>query len=135
MARLGSPEFSNLMDTTGQSFLDKLAGSSGNGFAVRFSRISSRLDLAAYLNRNELGLLYQASFYATLCNIALNGLGGCSGRIAPEKENIRMGIEREFMAVRNRFWATAGWRVLPATQKQSVRNIFLHVRVFEDNLG
>jgi hypothetical protein len=123
------------MDTDGQSFLNQLANSSGNGFAVRFSRISTRLGLGVYLNGNEMSLLYEAAFYATLCNIAFNGLGGCGGMIKREKEQIRIGIEREFMAARDKLRASAGWKGLMPSQKESVRNIFLRVAVREDKLA
>jgi hypothetical protein len=123
------------MDTNGQSFLDQLANSSGNGFAVRFSRISTRLGLGVYLDGNEVSMLYEAAFYATLCNIAFNGLGGCGGKIKREKEQIRLGIEREFMAARARLWASAGWQGLTRSQQESVRNIFLRVAVREDNFA
>jgi len=124
-----------VMDTDGQSFLDQLANSSGNGFAVRFSRISTRLGLGVYLNGNEVSMLYEAAFYATLCNIALNGLGGCGGKIKAEKEQIRLSIEREFMAARAKFWTSSGWHALTPSQKESVRNIFLRVSIREDNLA
>jgi hypothetical protein len=123
------------MDTDGQSFLDQLANSSGNGFAVRFSRISTRLGLGVYLNGNEVSLLYEAAFYATLCNIAFNGLGGCGGKIKREKEQVRIGIEREFMTARNKLLATAGWQGLMPSQKESIRNIFLRVSVRVANLA
>jgi len=91
------------MKTDGQSFLDQLAGSSPDGFAVRFSRISTRLGLGVSLNGREVSLLYEAAFYATLCNIAFNGLGGCGGQVKPSREANRIDLEREFMAARDRF--------------------------------
>ena len=91
------------MKTDGQSFLDQLAGSAQNGFAVRFSRISTRLGLGVSLNGREVSLLYEAAFYATLCNIAFNGLGGCGGQVKPSREANRIDLEREFMAARDRF--------------------------------
>jgi hypothetical protein len=64
------------MKTGGQNFLQKLSGPSYNGFERRFSKISIRLGLGNSLTEDELRLLYEATFRATLCNIAFNGLGG-----------------------------------------------------------
>jgi len=123
------------MKTDGQNFLDRLANSSAEGFEVRFSKISSGLDLGASLRGSELSLLYQAAFYSALCNIAFNGLGGCDGQIKPSRELNRLSLERKFMAARDKFWGCAGWRTLPATQRESIVSIFLHVFVIEDNLA
>ena len=123
------------MKTDGQIFLDRLASSSAEGFKVRFSKISTRLGLGVSLRGTELSLLYRATFYAVLCNIAFNGVGGCRGQIKPNREANRISLERKFMAAREKFWACAGWRALPAAQKGSIRSIFLHVFLTEDNLA
>ena len=123
------------MKTDGQRFLDRLAASSTEGFELHFSKISSRLGLGVSLHGSELSLLYKAGFYAALCNIAFNGLGGCDGQIKPSREANRICLERKFMAARERFLACEGWRALPATHKESTLNIFLRVFVTEDNLA
>jgi len=123
------------MKTDGQSFLEHIAVSSTNKFEVRFSRISTRLDLGQTLDARELSLLYEAAFLATLCNIAFNGLGGCSGEIKPEREIVRTMLEREFMTSRARFLACAGMKGLSVPQSASIEKIFLNVFVAEDKLA
>jgi hypothetical protein len=123
------------MKTDGQIFLDRLACSSAEGFKMRFSKISTRLGLGASFRGSELSLLYKSAFYAALCNIAFNGLGGCDGQIKPSREANRISLERKFMAAREKFWACAGWRALCAAQKESIHNIFLRVFLTEDNLA
>jgi hypothetical protein len=122
------------MKTDGEDFLDQLAGPASNGFKRRFSQISTRLGLAAVLDGSELNLLFEAALHATLCNIALNGLGGCGGEIKPERETDRINLEREFMAARDRFWASTGWKSLAAQEKGSIQRIFLTVFVAGDKL-
>lgn len=123
------------MKTDGQFFLDRLAGSSAAGFKLRFSKISTRLGLGVSLRGSELSLLYKAAFYAALCNIAFNGLGGCGGQIKPGREANRINLERKFMVSCGKLWTCQGWRALPATQKESIRNIFLNIFVTADNLA
>jgi len=123
------------MKTDGQSFLDQLAGSSPNGFAVRFSEISTRLGLGVSLNGNEVSLLYEAAFSASLCNIAFNGLGGCGGEVKPSREVNRISLEREFMTARDRFWACEGWHNLTPTKKESICNIFFRILVTGHNMA
>ena len=121
------------MKTDGQNYLDQLAGSSRNGFERRFSKISIRLGLGNTLIEDELRLLYEATFWATLCNIAFNGQGGCGGEIKPEQEANRMNLEREFLAARDKLYGSAGWEALRASVKGSIQRIFLSVFVAEDN--
>ena len=123
------------MKTDGQAFLEHIAVSSTNKFEVRFSRISSRLDLGEALDARELSLLYEAAFLATLCNIAFNGLGGCSGQIRPDREIVRTMLEREFMTSRGRFLTCAGMKRLSVPQAASIEKIFLSVFVAEDKLA
>ncbi len=123
------------MKTDGQSFLDQLAGPRCGGFARRFSKVSIKLGLGKTLMEHDLRFLYEATFYATLCNIAFNGLGGCGGEIPPEREMKRRNLEREFMAAREKLYDSAGWEVLPASVKGSIKNIFLRVLVAEENLA
>ena len=123
------------MRTDGQDFLKKLAASSPNRFDTRFASISHRVGLGSALNANELGLLYEATLAAMWCNISLNGLEGCRAEIKPEPEINRVSLEGEFMAARDRCYASAGWKALPTSQKGPIQRIFLNVFVAEDNLG
>jgi hypothetical protein len=123
------------MQTEGQNYLDQLVGPWCNGFDRRFSKISTGLGLGNTLIRNELRLLHEATFCATLCNIALNGLGGCRGKIRPERESNRVNLESEFMAARDTFCASTGWKSLPLFQRGAIQRIFLNVFVTEDKLS
>ena len=124
------------MKTDGQAFLTELASSPPNTFEGRFCRISTRLRLGAALNWDELSLLHQeAAFLAALCNIALNGLGGCRGKITSENEPARTGLEQKFMAVRERFFASRGWKNLPPSDQETIQRIFLNVLVSDENLA
>ena len=123
------------MKTDGQDFLQQLAGFPPKTFEGRFLKASIRLGLGADLAADELSLLYRAAFRAALCNIALNGLGGCEGQIRPEQERSRIRLEREFMTARDRIYACFGWKTLRKSQKESVERILLQVRVEERNLA
>lgn len=123
------------MKTDGQAFLEYIAGSSTNKFEVRFSRISTRLELGGVLEAKELGLLYEAAFLATLCNISFNGLGGCVGEIRPERELVRTMLEREFMAAHARFLGCPGTKSLSSSQRASIDGIFFNVFVSDENLA
>src|ERR1017187_5308449 len=89
------------MMTTGEEYLDELAGFPPKTFPSRFSRYATRLRLGAALDGTELRWLYEAAFGATLCNIALNGLGGCRGEIKPEREPNRRRLGGGVMAGRD----------------------------------
>jgi hypothetical protein len=123
------------MKTDGQAFLEQIAVASTNKFEVRFSKISTRLDLGAALDATELSLLYEAAFLATLCNISFNGLAGCSGKILPEREAVRCMLEREFMAARGKFWRCEGITRLSPDQQESIERVFLSVLIDEENLA
>ncbi len=123
------------MNTDGQAFLEHIAVSSTNKFEVRFSKISIRLDLGSALDARELSLLYEAAFLASLCNIAFNGLGGCGGEIKPDREIVRIMLEREFMEARTRFSRCAGRQRLTSIQQTSIEHIFLNVFVSDENLS
>jgi hypothetical protein len=123
------------MKTDGRSYLDLLGDPSCNDFERRFSKISIRLGLGKTLMGCELGLLYEATFCATLCNIAFNGLVGCGGEIKPEQEANRRNLEREFMAARGKLYGSEGWEALSASVKESIQRIFLSVLVAEANLA
>jgi len=123
------------MTSDGYDFLEQLAEFPAHSFEHRFSKQSLRLGLASVLNGEALDLLCDAAFYATLCNIAFNGLGGCRGVIKPEHERTRRVLEREYMAARDRFYASKGWKNLPVLPRRSIQRAFLTVFVAGDNLA
>jgi hypothetical protein len=121
--------------TTGEEYLTELAAFPLKTFPRSFSRNATRLRLGTVLDRTELKRLYEAAFKAALCNIAINGLGGCGGRILPEREPNRISLEREFMAARDKVCACGGWQALPPSVSRPIQRIFLRVFVNEDNLA
>lgn len=123
------------MKTDGQEFLEQLDSFAPNKFARRFSKNCTRVGLGAVLDGDELNLLYKAAFRGTLCNIAINGLGGCDGEIKAEREANRTRLEWQFMAARDELYASAGWRALGPAAKGSVERVFLNVFVAEYNLA
>lgn len=96
---------------------------------------SRRLDIRTLFNKSELDALYRAAYYATLCNIAFNGLGGCQGQIKPERERNRIELEQTFMAARNDFYRTSGWKRLSTHLKTSVHRLYLLVAVAKERLA
>ena len=123
------------MMTTGEEYLDELAGFPPKTFPSHFASRATNLHLGAALDRNELKWLYVAAFEATLCNIAINGLGGCGGKIKPEREPNRRRLERDFMAARDRLYGCAGWQTLSPSDRHPIRSTFLRVSVDADNLA
>jgi hypothetical protein len=123
------------MMTTGEQYLSELAGFPPKTFPRHFSRRATKLRLGAALDRAELRWLYEAAFMATLCNIAINGLGGCGGKIKPEREPNRRRLETEFMTARDRLHASAGWQALPPFVRHPIQSAFLRISVNEDNLA
>ena len=123
------------MKTDGQEFLEQLESFAPNKFATRFSKHCTKLGLGAALDANELNLLYKAAFRATLCNIAINGLGGCEGKVKPEREVNRTRLEWQFMAARDQLYASRGWQLLSLAEKGSVGRVFLNVFVADYNLA
>ena len=123
------------MTTDGQDYLEELASLPPNTFESRFSRISTRLGLGRALSREELARLFDAAFAAALCNIAINGLGGCGGKIKPDQESNRIRLEREFMAARDALKSSSGWQRLPSSKRDSAARIFLKVLVANENLA
>jgi len=121
--------------TTGEQYLEELAGYPPKTFPSHFSSIAARLHLGTALDGTELTWLYEAAFGAALCNIAFNGLGGCGGSIKPEREPNRRRLEWEFMAARDKLYACAGWQALPPFVRDPIQRIFLRVFVNEDNLA
>ena len=104
-------------------------------FRNQFERKAFQLALHSQLLENELALLCEAAFYARLCNIALNGLGGCAGKIKPNQEPNRIALERAFMKACQAFWSSPGAEQLPDAEKISIRRVFLTVSVDERNLA
>ena len=123
------------MITDGQAFLEKLGKFPSNTFEAKFLRSSLKMGLCKVLAAEEMRLLYRTAFRAVLCNIALNGLGGCGGLIRPEREINRVRLEQDFMAFRNRFFACAGWQNLRGPQRERIERQFLTVAVAEENLA
>jgi len=105
------------------------------GFQRRYDGVCSKLSLAEHLTIQELGFLCVAAYYAVLCNIAFNGLGGCKGEIKPERELHRIGLERGFMTARDRVYGADGWKDVPEFTRISVKKLLLKVSVLEDNLA
>jgi len=123
------------MTRDGHDFLRELASFPPNSFEGRFFSMSTTSGLGAALSESEVMLLYEAGFYATLCNISFNGLGGCAGMIKPEREGNRIRLEQAFMAAREALYAAPGWVALPAPTRDSVREKFLSVHVAADSLA
>jgi hypothetical protein len=123
------------MMTTGEEYLKELGVFPPRTFPSHFSSSATTLRLGTVLDRTELKWLYEAAFLAALCNIAINGLGGCGGRIKPEHEPNRRRLEREFMAARDKLHACAGWKALPPFVRHPIQRIFLQIFVNEDNLA
>ena len=123
------------MKTDGKYFLETLANFPPNTFERCFSNLSLKLGLGSLLNHKDLNLLFEAAFYATLCNLAFNGLGDCGAEIKPERETHRIRLEWSFMAARNRFFASKRWRALSPARQTSVKRLFLGVSVAEENLA
>lgn len=124
-----------LMKNPAQEFLHELGNLPPDTFESRFSRASIQLDLASALSRNELTLLYEATLRATLCNLALNGLGALGGDVRPEQEANRWQLERDFMVARDVFYASPGWQDLEEPDREPINRIFLGVSVAEDKLA
>lgn len=123
------------MKADGQTFLKHLAKYPPNTFERRFARRLRRLRLDNTLDRNALALLYTATFQATLCHIAFNGLGGCQGKIKPERESCRTGLERDFMRARSAFHASRAYHALPKSKAEQIERAFLTVLVQDSNLA
>jgi hypothetical protein len=123
------------MITDGQDFLQKLAKFPPNTFEAKFLRSARRMGLSEALEPEEIRLLYRASFRAVLCNIAINGLGGCGGLIRPEREANRVRLEQDFMAFRDKFFACTGWQGLLSVQRERIDQRFLTVAVAKENLA
>ena len=124
-----------VLNRDGQEFLNRLANFPALSFESRFSNISTHIGIGRAFNQKEVRMLYEAAFAAALCNIAFNGLGGCGGTIRPEREHNRIRLEREFMQARAGLFGSAGWKALSASEKETIRRIFLRVRVDEDKLA
>ena len=123
------------MTNDGQSFLDQLAAFPPDSFENRFSLVAGRLGLAAALERNELTLLFDAAYGATLCNIALNGIGLKGGAILAKNEHERSRLEHEFLVARDVLFASPGWQGLARPEQLALSKIFLTVLVTPEKLA
>jgi hypothetical protein len=117
------------MRIKGHDFLKQLRGFPPNTFENKFSHGAFRLGLGSSLNPEELDFLLAAAFLAALCNVSFNGLGGCGGKIKPEREGHRRALEAKFMAARDKLRASAGWRQLPRGKCAAIQRRFLTVTV------
>ena len=122
------------MNASGKTFLEAMGDFPPRSFENRFARIATRLRLHATMDGAELSCLFDAAYTACLCNIAFNGLGGCSGQIRPERERTRGKLEQDFMAARARVFACPGWRHLSPSKQRETAKVFLDVSVSEENL-
>jgi hypothetical protein len=104
-------------------------------FEMRFECAAAQLTLCQWLSEDELRQLCDAAFYARLCNIAFNGLGGCGGQIKPDREFNRIALERAFMRTCQVFWSCRGVKQLPEDRRSSIRRVFLAVSVAEENFA
>ncbi len=104
-------------------------------FEKLFSSVAAKLKLDEKLQQNELRLLRRAFFQAFVCNVAFNGLGGCQGKIRPDRELNRIRLEQTFMRARARLYACRGWQRLPCRARQRLEATLLRVEISEDNLA
>src|SRR5262249_41635872 len=118
-----------------QEFLQELGNLPPHTFESHFSRASNQLGLAGELTRNELTLLYEATFRATLCNLAINGLGKLAGKIPGDQEPNSSKLERDFMVARDIFFASPGWQTLESLEQETIEKVFLGVMVDDDKLA
>jgi hypothetical protein len=123
------------MKDPAQEFLQELGNLPPNSFESRFSLVSNQLGLAGKLTRNELSLLYEATFRATLCNLAINGLGALAVKIPSDQESNRYKLERDFMVAREILYASPGWQTLDEPEQETIEKVFLSVQVAEDKLA
>lgn len=123
------------MKNPAQDFLQELGNLPPDSFESRFSRASTQLGLAGELTRNELTLLFEATFRATLCNLAINGLGALTGKVLPEQESNRFKLERDFMVARDILYASPGWQTLDQSEQETIEKVFLSVLVKDEKLA
>ena len=123
------------MTNHSQSFLDQLATFPPDSFENRFSLVVRCLGLVVAFERNELTLLFEAAYYATLCNIAFNGLGNPNREIQPAGEQERTRLEFEFMVARDVLFASPGWQALSRADQLALSRIFLAVAVAPERLA
>jgi len=123
------------MRNSGLPFLDELAAFPPDSFENRFSMVVGRLGMVTALERNELTLLFEAAYRATMCNIALNGIGSKASGIRPEDERERTRLEYGFMVSRDVLFASAGWQALNRADQVALSRIFLTVLVAPEKLA
>lgn len=123
------------MTNSGQPFLDELAAFPPDSFENRFSMVLGRLGVASALERNELALLFEAAYRATMCNIALNVIGAKTNVIRPQDERERSRLEYAFMVARDALFASPGWQALPRADQLALSRIFLTVLVAPEKMA
>ena len=123
------------MNSDSNEFSEELTSCTREGFEAKFARIAHQMKLDGALKRQELARLSEAAFLAALCNIAFNGLGGCSGTTSPDKEITRRNLELAYMDARHNFQRSSGWKKLSAAQNESIYRVFLKVIVEDQNLA
>lgn len=123
------------MRNPAQEFLQELGSLPPDTFESRFSRASTQLRLAETLTRNELSLLYEATYQAALCNQAINQPAEPTGKASPDRETTRYRVERDFMVAREILYASPGWQDLQEPQRATIEQVFLSVCVADDKLA
>lgn len=121
--------------TEGQTFLCELAALPADTYEHFFARCAAELQLGLVMDRNDLRLLYEASFTANACNLALNRECACAGAAASSMEARRTRMEYAFMAARDLFYASPGWQNLASAKRISLEQRFLQVAVRGDLLA
>lgn len=116
----------------GERFLRELAELPPDTYENFFARCALELGLGMVFDRNDLRLLYEASFSATACNLAFNTHCLCADGGQARNEARRTRLEREFMAARDLFYASPGWQNLPDSRKESIAECLLRVVVRDD---
>lgn len=123
------------MRNPAQEFLQELGSLPPDTFESRFSRASTQLSLAETLTRNELSLLYEATYLAALCNQAINEPAEPIGKTSPDPEATRYALERDFMVAREILYASPGWQGLEEPERVTIDKVFLSVSIADDKLA
>jgi hypothetical protein len=123
------------MKTDGQQFLEEMARLPEKTFDHRFADTSAGLGLGEVFDRNELKLLYEASWRALVCNLAINGIGTPDGQVRPEDEAERRYLEQDFMHAGDLFYASPGWQNLSRSEQTPIEDCFLSVLVLQGRLA
>ncbi len=104
-------------------------------FEFRLMMTMKKLGLKDILDPVAVSQIRDAAYYAVLCNMASNGLGGRNGEIKNGREANRISRERAFMAAKQKVFRSAWCKDLPVQKRASVRNAFFSVSIAGDNLA